>query len=77
MYRLLELHEKVVLRVRSHPLETTFTTERRMENGQLERLGLTFFSGVIIRTVAGTPAARLGRDLVDHVILAVNGRFVQ
>lgn len=63
----------VVLRVRSHPYEHTHTMERRMEGGQLERLGLTFLSGVIIRTVPGTPAARLSRDVVDHVILAING----
>jgi hypothetical protein len=63
----------VMLRVRSHPLEQTNTMERRMVGGQLEKLGLTFFAGVIIRTVPGSPAARLGKDLIDHVLVAVNG----
>lgn len=72
VYRMLE-EDCVVVRVRSHPFEHTHTMERRMEGGQLERLGLTFLAGVIIRTVPGTPAARLSQDLVDHVILAING----
>lgn len=63
----------VTLRIRSHPLEQTNTMERRLVSGQLEKLGLTFFAGVIIRIVPSSPAARLGKDLIDHVLVAVNG----
>ena len=76
MYSLLQAggKTKVMLRLKSHPLEQTVTLRRRLDaQGKLERLGLTFLAGTIIRLAPDTPAARAGRDIVDTVIVAING----